>query len=62
MEAADIDWFANAIAMREKKFGLGPVEDRKLQAKQQRFLQYKGYGFDHIQHAMEGTNNTYDEY
>lgn len=62
MEAADIDWFANAVAMREKKFGLDPVEEMKLKAKQQRYLQYKGYGFDHIQHAMEAVNYTYDEY
>jgi len=60
MEAADIDWFANAIVMREKKFGLDAVDDMKLKAKQQRFLQYKGYGFDHIQHAMEALNHTYD--
>ncbi len=62
MEAAEIDWFANAIAMREKKFGLGVVSDMKLKAKQQRFLQYKGYGFDHIQHAMEAVNDACDEY
>ena len=62
MEAADIDWFTNAIEMRKKKFGLDAVDDLKLKAKQQRFLQYKGYGFDHVQHAMEAVNNAYDEY
>ena len=62
MEAVDIDWFANAIAMRKKKFGLDSVEDMKLKAKQQRFLQYKGYGFDHIQHAMEAVDSACDEY
>ena len=61
MEEADIDWFANAVAMREKKFGLNAVGDMKLKAKQQRFLQYKGYGFDHIQHAMEAVDNSYDD-
>ena len=62
MEAADIDWFVNAVAARERKFGLDAVKDMKLKAKQQRFLQYKGYGFDHIQHAMEAVDSAYDEY
>ena len=57
LESLEVDWFANVVAVRGKKFGLGVVDDMKLKAKQQRFLQYKGYGFDHIQYAMEANGD-----
>jgi len=61
MKSVEIDWFENVVAMRDKKFGLDLVDDIKLRAKQQRFLQYKGYSFDHIQHAMAAKSEDHSE-
>ena len=58
IEEAEFDWFANAVALRDKKYGLAVIDDFKLKAKQQRFLQYKGYNFDHIHHAMEARDES----
>jgi len=57
----EIDWFENVVALRERKFGLEAVQDIKLKAKQQRFLQYRGYSFDHIQFAMDARDEFLEE-
>ena len=48
----DIDWFDLARDARQKKFGLAPPADFKEKARQMRFLQYRGFDMDQIQHAM----------
>lgn len=46
------DWFALAKQIREKKYGNESPEDYKEISKQKRFLQSRGFGFDHINHAF----------
>ena len=46
------DWFKLAKEVRNKKFGDTPAQDFKDQAKQKRFLQSRGFGFDEINEAF----------
>ncbi len=48
----DGDWFALAVEVREKKFGLERPADFKEKAKQMRFLQYRGFEQSHIAVAV----------
>ena len=50
-EAAE-DWFALAVEIRTKKFGLELPVEFKEKARQMRFLQYRGFEQEHIQSAM----------
>ena len=43
LEAAEVDWDAEAEAVRVKRFGPEPPADFKERARQARFLQYRGY-------------------
>ena len=52
LQDADVDWYAEASAAREKKFGLGAVETYADKAKQMRFLQYRGFDMEQIRYAM----------
>lgn len=45
---AEVDWFAEALATKVKKYGAEVATDPKLKAKQIRFLQYRGYSMDVI--------------
>jgi regulatory protein len=45
---ADIDWFSLAIIVRCKRFGEQNPDDFKDRAKQQRFLQYRGFTHEQI--------------
>ena len=45
---SDIDWFALAAGVRCKRFGEQQPEDYKERAKQQRFLQYRGFSHEQI--------------
>ena len=45
---SDIDWFALAAGVRCKRFGEQQPEDFKERAKQQRFLQYRGFTHEQI--------------
>lgn len=45
---AEVDWFAEALATKVKKYGTEVATDPKLKAKQIRFLQYRGYSMDVI--------------
>ena len=51
--SVDTDWFAQACAVRRKKFGSGRPADFAEKARQMRFLQYRGFDMDQIQHALE---------
>lgn len=58
LQQADIDWFALAIEVRCKRFGEHSPDDFKDRAKQQRFLQYRGFTHEQI---TESFNLTDDE-
>lgn len=43
IEAAEVDWEAEAEAVRVKRFGPEPPADFQAKARQARFLQYRGF-------------------
>jgi regulatory protein len=45
------DWRAQASAVRQHKFGAAPPDSPAEQARQARFLQYRGFSADHIRAA-----------
>lgn len=57
LQQADIDWFALAIEVRCKRFGEHSPGDFKDRAKQQRFLQYRGFTHEQITESFNLTNN-----
>ena len=46
-------WFDLAVEVKEKKFGTERAEDFRERAKQQRFLQYRGFSHEQISAAVE---------
>jgi regulatory protein len=58
MNQAEIDWFTLAADVRSKRFGEEMPDDYKSKAKQQRFLQYRGFTHEQI---TESFNLTDDE-
>ncbi|MFW5426045.1 MAG: regulatory protein RecX [Methylophagaceae bacterium] len=48
LEQQNIDWFAIAVTVRHKRFGEQSPDDFKERAKQQRFLQYRGFTHEQI--------------
>ncbi len=46
------DWSRRIAEVRRKRFGDVPVTDIKVRAKQQRFLQYRGFSSEQINAAM----------
>jgi regulatory protein len=55
---SDIDWFTLAAGVRCKRFGEQQPADYKDRAKQQRFLQYRGFTHEHI---TESFNKYYEK-
>lgn len=53
MAAANIDWWSAAQTAYSKKFGSDKATDRETRAKQQRFLQYRGFALDIIQDILD---------
>jgi len=51
-EQAEIDWFELAVTVRNKRFGEQVPEDLKDRAKQQRFLQYRGFTHEQINESL----------
>ncbi len=51
-EQADIDWFDLAITVRYKRFGELVPDAPKDRAKQQRFLQYRGFTHEQINESL----------
>ena len=45
----DVDWQDVARQLFEKKYGGEDMSDAKLRAKCMRYMQYKGFAFEHIQ-------------
>lgn len=60
IEKAEIDWFAMARDVAQRKFGGRPAADQKEKAKRMRFLQYRGFNFDQIKYALR--EKDLDEY
>jgi regulatory protein len=60
VEVSETDWNALAREVAERKFGGKPIADQKDKAKRVRFLQYRGFNFDQIKHALSETE--LDEY
>jgi regulatory protein len=53
-EEFEEDWFESALRAREKRFGLGILDqDIKLKAKQVRFLSSRGFSFDQVNYAID---------
>ena len=51
-EQEDIDWFFLAVMARNKRFGQKAPNDLKDRAKQQRFLQYRGFTHEQINESF----------
>lgn len=51
-EEEDIDWFFLAVMARNKRFGQKAPNDLKDRAKQQRFLQYRGFTHEQINESF----------
>ncbi|PHS69562.1 MAG: RecX family transcriptional regulator [Methylophaga sp.] len=58
LKEADIDWFSLAMTVRCRRFGEQSPDDYKDRAKQQRFLQYRGFTHEQI---TESFNTNTDE-
>ncbi|NNE37774.1 MAG: regulatory protein RecX [Gammaproteobacteria bacterium] len=48
LDNLDIDWIQRVMEVREKKFGTQIPKDYKEQAKESRFLQYRGFTSEQI--------------
>ncbi len=48
----DWDWHEQVVEVCRKRFGAEPATDLKARAKQQRFLQYRGFSAEQISVAM----------
>lgn len=51
------DWFELAATTRRRRFGDETPTDHKEQARQLRFLQYRGFSGDQCRYALRRTNN-----
>jgi regulatory protein len=52
IKPSQAEWFDNLVKVRKKKFGLVYPRDFAEQAKQKRFLQYRGFTLEHIQRVF----------
>jgi len=52
LNEVDIDWYELAQKTAVSKFGSNSPVDDKEKAKRMRFLQYRGFSFDQISHAL----------
>ena len=55
LQDVDIDWFSLAQRARLKRFGELLPSDTRQKSKQQRFLLYRGFSFEQIDHALTNT-------
>lgn len=53
LDEVNPDWFALAWRVKVKKFGANQAEDLANKQKQQRFLSYRGFNHEQINHALE---------
>lgn len=52
----EVDWFALVKEVTKIKYGDQLAEDNRDKAKRIRFLQYRGFTYDQISHALEKSN------
>ncbi|MFT4929542.1 MAG: regulatory protein [Phenylobacterium sp.] len=52
LDEAEVDWFEQALATYERKYGDKPIADAKEKAKRMRFMQYRGFNMDQTLYAM----------
>lgn len=52
LDTLDMDWFALAETVWRKKFN-APASDLKNLAKQQRFMQYRGFSAEYYEHLVQ---------
>ncbi|MCH9646385.1 MAG: recombination regulator RecX [Proteobacteria bacterium] len=52
-DLSEYDFYALACKIREQKFGQSVPSDFKEKAKQQRFLQSRGFSFEHISQSFK---------
>lgn len=52
----DVDWFALVKEVTKIKYGDQLAKDNRDKAKRMRFLQYRGFTYDQISHALEKSN------
>lgn len=52
LDSADFDWEQRAAEVRVKKFGAAAPDDLKAKARQQRFLEYRGFTGEQIRAAF----------
>jgi len=57
IEQTDVDWFALARDVRDRKFGEQYPQDFALRAKQMKFLQYRGFSHEQITAAVTGLDD-----
>ena len=57
IEQSDVDWFALARDVRERKFGEQYPQELALRAKQMKFLQYRGFSHAQINAAVTGLDD-----
>jgi len=57
MEPFEAQWFDLAIEVKQRKYGAEVEEDFRERAKQQRFLQYRGFSHEQISVAVEHRNS-----
>jgi len=57
IEQSDIDWYALASDVRDRKFGEQPPEEFALRARQMKFLQYRGFSHAQINAAVTGLDD-----
>ncbi len=48
LEVGEFDWFALIIEVSRKRYGEAPPSNAKERAKRSRFLQQRGFSFEHI--------------
>ena len=54
-DMTEYDFYALAYKIRKQKFGQAVPSDFKEKAKQQRFLQSRGFSFEHISQSFRAT-------
>lgn len=57
LAGADVDWFALAADVLERRFGCDTPCDLRERARRMRFLQQRGFGGDEIREALAATGD-----
>ncbi|MDM7860094.1 regulatory protein RecX [Alteromonas sp. ASW11-36] len=58
LETTEVDWWALAVEVKQKKFGSNRAEDWQQKQKQQRFLHNRGFTLDQINYAINAEDQS----